>query len=93
MKQNRKMSTWNRLNLVSLGSWPTIYAQKPHGHWPEDAPIIKRKGGGIIIATLIKYLIPTLYFASANEGMLRKAYNKQFFKGLRFLHEPCGGVI
>ena len=25
-KQNRKMSTCNRLDLESLGSWPTIYA-------------------------------------------------------------------
>ena len=28
MKANRKMSTCNRLDLESLGSWPTIYAQK-----------------------------------------------------------------
>ena len=27
-KQNRKMSTCNRLGSESLGSWPTLYAQK-----------------------------------------------------------------
>ena len=27
-KQNRKMSTFNRLDLESLGSWPTLYALK-----------------------------------------------------------------
>ena len=32
-KQNRKMIRCNRLDLESLGSWPTIYAQKLPGHW------------------------------------------------------------
>ena len=31
--KNRKMSTCNRLDLESLGSWPTLYAQKLPGHW------------------------------------------------------------
>ena len=32
-KQNHKMSTCNWLDLESLGFWPTIYVQKPSGHW------------------------------------------------------------
>ena len=31
-KRNRNMSTCNRLDLESLGSWPTLYAQKLPGH-------------------------------------------------------------
>ena len=27
------MPTFNRLDLESLGSWPTLYAQKLPGHW------------------------------------------------------------
>ena len=34
-KQKWKMSTCNRLNLESLGSWPTLYAQKLPGHGSE----------------------------------------------------------
>ena len=36
--QNRKMSTCNRLDLESLGSWPTLYAQKLLGHYPQPTP-------------------------------------------------------
>ena len=32
-KQNQKMSTCNRLDLESLGSWPNTYAHKLPGHW------------------------------------------------------------
>ena len=32
-KQNRKMTTCNRLDLELLGSWPTLYAQKLPLHW------------------------------------------------------------
>ena len=32
IKQDRKMSTCNRVDLESLGSWPTLYAQKLPGH-------------------------------------------------------------
>ena len=47
IKKIRKMSTCNQLNLESLGSWPTIYAQKLHGHqlgccWRSMAIIHKR---------------------------------------------------
>ena len=33
IKQKWKMSTCNRLDLESLGSWPTLYVQKLPGHW------------------------------------------------------------
>ena len=38
-KQNRKMSTCNRLDVESRGSWPTIYVQTLPGHcWETVCP-------------------------------------------------------
>ena len=37
-KQNRKMSTCNRLHLEWHGSWPTLYAQKLPGHLCGNKP-------------------------------------------------------
>ena len=36
-KQNRKMSTCDCLDLESLASWPTLYAQKLYRHWCESS--------------------------------------------------------
>ena len=52
IKQNRKMSTCNRLDLESLGSWPTIYAQKLPGHYFRESPMPQVNTNHLIVLEL-----------------------------------------
>ena len=45
LERNRKMSTRNRLDLESLGSWPTLYAQKRPGDCCDPWSYIRVPGG------------------------------------------------